>query len=196
MKPTKLTDEAILTKAKKLRDGPANTLVGGVLGCYLQDARYLHVARGILHNHEDAEDAVSDAVVLALRKWRQYRGDAKFSTWFTRIVITCALMTRRSRQDHISDIPERWLPQRLDDEIYLAEVTAMLREAVGHLADPAVRAILKMRVEDGLTFRAISKQMRRPLGTVKNLALEGYRCLQDELADESPHQNNEGNGVA
>jgi len=58
-KKPKLTDELILARAKRLRKAAGNTAVGEILGRYLQDARYLHVAMGILHRHEDAEDAVS-----------------------------------------------------------------------------------------------------------------------------------------
>jgi RNA polymerase sigma-70 factor (ECF subfamily) len=194
-KKPKLTDELILARAKRLRKAAGNTAVGEILGRYLQDARYLHVAMGILHRHEDAEDAVSEAVVLALRKWRQFRGESKFSTWFTRIVITCSLMARRGKNgngaDHTNDIPERWMPQNLDDDIYQGEISALLREAVNKLEVPRERAVLQMRVVEGLTFREISKRISTPLGSTKNIALGAYQKLKDKLMTGSEHQNTE-----
>lgn len=55
------------------------------------------IAWRILRNKEDAEDAVQDAFVQTYRSLSSFRGEAKFSTWFYRIVYRTVLGKCRSR---------------------------------------------------------------------------------------------------
>ena len=57
----------------------------------------------VLGNKYDAEDAVQDALLSALKHLGQFRGEAQFSTWLTTIVLNCARMQlrKRSRQIHL-----------------------------------------------------------------------------------------------
>ena len=48
-------------------------------------------ARGILSKEADIEDAMQEAYLRAFEKLHQFRKEAKFSTWLTRILINCAL---------------------------------------------------------------------------------------------------------
>jgi RNA polymerase sigma factor (sigma-70 family) len=48
-------------------------------------------ARGILVKEADIEDAMQEAYLLGFEKLHQFRKEAKFSTWLTRILINCAL---------------------------------------------------------------------------------------------------------
>src|SRR5438094_9244522 len=50
----------------------------------------------VLGNTEDAEDALQDGLLSAYRNLKRFDGRSQFSTWLTRIVITAALMRRRS----------------------------------------------------------------------------------------------------
>src|SRR5436305_1608327 len=59
--------------------------------------RLFRVARSILNDDADAEDALQDAYVQAFRKLGDFRGEAELSTWLTRIVINQALMRVRKR---------------------------------------------------------------------------------------------------
>ena len=56
------------------------------------------VARAILKNEADAEDALQEAYLAAYRRMGDFHGDAKLSTWLTRIVINQALARLRNRQ--------------------------------------------------------------------------------------------------
>ena len=62
--------------------------------------RLFHTALRLLGNNEDAEDAVQEGLVAALRNLRQFEGRAQLSTWLTRIVVNAALMRLRSRRAH------------------------------------------------------------------------------------------------
>lgn len=48
-------------------------------------------ARGILLKEDDIEDAMQEAYLRAFEKLHQFRKEARFSTWLTRILINCAL---------------------------------------------------------------------------------------------------------
>jgi RNA polymerase sigma-70 factor (ECF subfamily) len=52
----------------------------------------------ILSNPQDAEDAVQDSLLCAFRNLNQFRGRARFSTWFHRITINSSLMRLRKRK--------------------------------------------------------------------------------------------------
>ena len=56
---------------------------------------YKNLAMRLLHNHEDAEDAVQEAYLLAFRKFAQFQGKSKLSSWVGSIVINTARMQRR-----------------------------------------------------------------------------------------------------
>lgn len=49
------------------------------------------VAFSIIHHKEDAQDAVQEAFVKAYRSLHKFRQDAKFSTWFYKIVVNTSL---------------------------------------------------------------------------------------------------------
>lgn len=53
----------------------------------------------ITRNHEDAEDAMQDAFMRALRHSEDFAGRAAFSTWFLRIAVNSALMILRKRRN-------------------------------------------------------------------------------------------------
>src|SRR5690349_2303918 len=59
--------------------------------------RTFHLARRITRSHEDAEDVVQEAFQLAYVHLHDFNGDARFSTWLSRIAINAALMKLRKK---------------------------------------------------------------------------------------------------
>lgn len=56
------------------------------------------VALRMMRSAEDAEDALQDGLLSAVRHFREFEGRSQFSTWLTRIVFNAALMRlRKSR---------------------------------------------------------------------------------------------------
>src|SRR5580704_19355450 len=55
----------------------------------------LKVARRILRNSEDSQDAVQAGYLLAFRHLEAFRETASFRTWITRIVVNCCFMQLR-----------------------------------------------------------------------------------------------------
>jgi RNA polymerase sigma-70 factor (ECF subfamily) len=58
--------------------------------------RLYRVARSILRDDAEAEDALQEAYIQAYRALPAFRGDSSLATWLTRIVMNAALMRRRS----------------------------------------------------------------------------------------------------
>ena len=59
------------------------------------ERRVYAAALAILRNEADAEDVVQEAMLKALANIRQFRAEAKFSTWLIQITVNEALMRRR-----------------------------------------------------------------------------------------------------
>lgn len=74
-------------------------------------------ARGILSQENDIEDAMQEAYLKAFEKLHQFRKEAKFSTWLTRILINCALQ----QVNKLKKDPLR-LNELADDELGSLEV--------------------------------------------------------------------------
>src|SRR5450631_902975 len=64
--------------------------------------KYKHTAYSlafrIINNQQDAEEAVQDSFLKASRSLHKFRNDAKFSTWFYKIVINTSLSKTRSKK--------------------------------------------------------------------------------------------------
>jgi RNA polymerase sigma-70 factor (ECF subfamily) len=60
--------------------------------------KFVAIARTILRNQEDAEDAVQNAFLSGYLHLRSFEGRSALRTWFTRIVLNAALMIQRKRK--------------------------------------------------------------------------------------------------
>jgi RNA polymerase sigma-70 factor (ECF subfamily) len=66
------------------------------------NGKLFRVARAILKDDAEAEDALQDAYLDAYRHIKDFRGDAQLGTWLTRIVINTSLMRlRRQKRDRV-----------------------------------------------------------------------------------------------
>lgn len=69
-------------------------------------SRYQHIAWSvcirITENRHDAEDALQIALASAWQNLGKFRGDAKFGTWFYRIVSNSAMAIVRKRKTEVS----------------------------------------------------------------------------------------------
>src|SRR5256885_4411490 len=67
------------------------------------ERRVYSAALAILRNESDAEDAAQEALLKAFKNIRQFRGEARFSTWLTQITVNEARMRRRRDHGHIME---------------------------------------------------------------------------------------------
>jgi RNA polymerase sigma-70 factor, ECF subfamily len=139
--------------------------------------RLFRVARGILADDGEAEDVMQEAYVRAFRELAKFRGEARFSTWLTRIACHEALARARKRRRLVSigggeppDPPaETAGPER---EMENRELHAVLREAVEILPDP-LRTVFCLREIEGLS----TEETGDALGlTVENVRVRLHRA--------------------
>ena len=67
------------------------------------ERRVYAAALAILRNDADAEDVAQEAMLKALRGIRQFRAEARFSTWLIQITVNEALMRRRRERNGIME---------------------------------------------------------------------------------------------
>jgi RNA polymerase sigma-70 factor, ECF subfamily len=60
--------------------------------------RLFRTVWSVLRNEADAEDILQEAYVAAYRHLDQYRADASFPTWMTRIALNAAFLRKRQRK--------------------------------------------------------------------------------------------------
>jgi len=101
------TTNAVLTKQEKCASEAELTLrvLAGQNDAFYELVRpyeraVLMVAKGILHNEADAEEAAQEAILKAFTNLPKFRGDSKFSTWLFRIATNEALMKWRKERRH------------------------------------------------------------------------------------------------
>src|ERR1035437_9298902 len=67
------------------------------------ERRVYAAAFAILRNEADAEDVAQEAVLKAYEHIRQFRAEARFSTWLTQITINEARMWRRKEHANLME---------------------------------------------------------------------------------------------
>ena len=142
--------------------------------------RFRRIALCHLGNAADAEDAVQDALLSALRHVDQFKGRAKMSTWLTAIVINSARMKLRRHSPQVQvALDERCGDQNLPpadmvsdtrpdpEEVYRKrQIAETLAHATLRLS-PTLRTTFRLRDVDGLSIRETAQLLGVPTGTVK-----------------------------
>lgn len=145
--------------------------------------RMKSIARNLLHDVADAEDAVQETFLKIFRGAKTFRGGAAFSTWAYRVLVnTCydALRRRGSRPVGPSldagDAAPRPAAAGADHPLRLA-----LEAAVGRL-NPKHRAVFLLFEVEGFSHGEISRILGIPEGTSKTFLFGAKKKLQRWLA--------------
>src|SRR5690349_14966177 len=127
------------------------------------------LARYLLRDEHDAQDAVQDAALRAYRHFAGYRGgDAR--AWFLAIVRNCCLTwrKRRARRETVpltNDDPAAVEPRGADKRAIEESDRAAIQRAVEALP-VEFREIIVLREVQGLSYAEISAVAGVPIGTV------------------------------
>ena len=124
------------------------------------------LARAILLDDAEAEDAVQDACLAAWRRRSSLRDSAAFTTWFDRILINACrdrLRSRQRRQVRAINLQAAWQepsesPANGDDRLD----AALDRLDLDH------RLVVLLRYWLDLPLEAIAERLGIPTGTVKS----------------------------
>ncbi len=148
------------------------------------DASY-RLARAILGNRAEAEDATHDAFVRAWRKWSSLRDPDRFEAWFERILVnTCRDRLRRSARRQVRDLSDE-LVRFGPDPIGRADDRALLTAALASLS-PDHRLVVVLRFYRGLSTREIAEQLGIRHGTVSSRLHYALQQLRENLDHDAP----------
>ncbi len=162
------------------------------------NGRLYRVARAVLKNDGEAEDAVQEAYVRAFTRLAAFRGESSLSTWLTRIVLNEALgrVRRRRPTEEIAAvekaaesgadvIPFPGASPEADPETAAArrEIAGLLERAIDALPDP-VRLAFVLREVEGMSGEETAAQLAIPEATVKTRLHRAKRLLRKALQAE------------
>ena len=155
------------------------------------ERRIFALSYGMLGREEDARDATQETFLAAFRNLRNFRGEAKVSSWLHRIAVNqCITRQRRAKVRNESGLddeqeknagsfaaPMGYSPARVVES---RQTTEAVRAAVKSLP-PELRQIVVMKEFEDLTFKEIADTLELPLSTVKSRLYTGLKQLQMRL---------------
>lgn len=140
------------------------------------------LARLILRDSTEAEDAVHDAFVTAWTKWSTLRDPDKLQPWFDRIVVNKCRNRLRARSRWVTQSEIRDLPMPSDDPMATVDDRQLVGAAFARLgADD--RIVLALRFYRDLQVDDIAVLTDVRPGTVKSRlhrALARLRVIMEE----------------
>ena len=159
--------------------------------------RMFNIAFRISGNTDDASEITQDAFVAAYKNIRTLRGQAKFSTWLTSIIVNLSknrLKQVRSRQGHEAfslndpiqrsdgemtvDPPSKDLS--VLDRMEKRDVQARVQECIKAL-DPDFREVLVLRDLQEFSYEEIAEMLKVRGGTVKSRLFRAREMVKDCL---------------
>jgi RNA polymerase sigma-70 factor (ECF subfamily) len=163
------------------------------------ERRVYAAALAILRNEHDAEDAAQEAMLKAFANIRQFRAEARFSTWLIQITVNEALMRRRrERTVPMEGIDDRRDGGRNEDTGYAPrdfadwreipsealerkEVRQRLVKALSTL-DRKYREVFMLRDMEHLNIQETAEALGITVASVKTRLLRARLMLRDLLA--------------
>lgn len=173
-------DEAVLVARVVAGDRAA---FGILVERYAGVAR--RVARAVLGNAEDADDAAQDAMLSALLKLDQYDPRRPFGPWLLRIVANAATDRRRRRTVRRTEPLDVGLTAggpRPDTTMERRALGERLRQALAELPERRRIAVVLFDVE-GYSHAEIAAMLGLPEGTVRSEVFHARRRLRVLLDD-------------
>lgn len=146
---------------------------------------------GMLGREDDARDAVQESFISAYRNLKNFRGEAKVSSWLHRIAVNqCLTIKRRAKtrsedfldedesaEDRTFVAPAHLSPARTTEQ---SERLTLVRQAVQSLPTE-LKEVVVMKEFQEMTFQEISDTLELPLSTVKSRLYTALKQLRMKL---------------
>jgi RNA polymerase sigma-70 factor, ECF subfamily len=153
--------------------------------------RVYRAVRAILRDDREAEDVMQQAYVSAYSHLRQFNGEARFSTWLTRIAINEAFARIRRRRryeplDEKSPYAEAFMTSDadLDPERRAAsgELRGLLESAIDGLPDGS-REVFVLRQVEGMSTAEVADVLGVSEDVVKTRLSRARAALRRDLME-------------
>src|SRR5689334_19698068 len=181
-------DDAVLLAALRSGDGSAAKRM-----MQRHNRTLWHVARGILGDDAEAEEAVQDTWLRAFAGARDFRGEASLGTWLARIAVHEALRRAEKRRSTVALDPIVELlpldhpgsatmapPVGPEQAAARAEIGRMVEQAIDTLPWP-FRAVFMMRVVEQMSIEETATALDIPVATVKTRLHRANQQLRNVL---------------
>lgn len=146
---------------------------------------------GMLTREDEARDAAQETFIAAYRNLKNFRGEAKVSSWLHRIAVNQCLTTKRRNRTRSEDYldeetnehervfvaPETHSPSNTAEK---GERLVIVRQAVSSLPVD-LRQVIVMKEFEEMTFQEISDTLDLPLSTVKSRLYTALKQLRMKL---------------
>lgn len=182
------SDDLDLVRRALARDGGAFRTI-----MERNNRRLYRLARSILRNDSEAEDAVQDAYVNAFTHLDSFRGESSLSTWLCRIAMNEALRRlRRARPTADIDVVDQQRPEAQiipfpqsgtsDPERTMAqrEILQLVEHAADNLPE-AFRIVFVTRVIEGMSVEETAQLLGLQPETVKTRLHRARKLVRDQL---------------
>ena len=141
--------------------------------------RAYHLARAILRDQTEAQDATHDAFVQAWRKWDTLRDPARFEQWFDRILVNACRLRLRGRSRQATDISAE-VALASGDHAARADDQTTLRAAIATLS-PDHQVVVALRYFRDYSIDDIAGRLGIPSGTVQSRLHYALKRLHEAL---------------
>jgi RNA polymerase sigma-70 factor, ECF subfamily len=185
-------DSELLERARK-GDAAFRTLIR-------RHDKYLYrIARSVLSDESEAEDAVQETFIRAFTGLPRFRGGATLRTWLTRIALNEAVRRSRSQRSLLDvdaihaaqersrrPIHSRSLTARERDPesgVAQSQIRKVLEKAIDHLP-PAFRVVLILRDVEEISTRDTAKLLGIREETIKTRLHRARRLLREILGEQ------------
>ena len=154
--------------------------------------RAMTLAVRLLRERGEAEEAVQDAFLRAFRALDGFRGEARFSTWFYRIVYNSCMSRLRTagrvRVDDTAPEVDGASPTFADEEtdiqerLETEELREIMMEEMSRLPVHYSASLTLLYVQE-LKYDEIAQVLQVPLGTVKTNISRGRVLLRRRVRE-------------
>lgn len=172
----------------------ASRIVAGEVGAFERlmrqhNRRLFRVARSILRDDADAEDALQDGYIRAHRAMASFRGEASLSTWLTRVIVNQALERRRRSRDEAGAPAEAettaglgadGVPETPETLAMRADLRRLIERAVDELPE-AYRSVFMLREVEGLSVEETAAALAISAANTKVRLLRARARLRHAL---------------
>jgi len=164
--------------------------------------RLYRVARALLRDAAEAEDAVQEAYLAAFRAAARFRGESSLATWLTRIVTNECMgrLRRHARRDNIVPmVPLAGLPAQEgeampdaapashaeppDRLLWRAEMRALLERRIDQLPGP-FRIVFVLRAVEELSVEETAQCLGIPEATVRSRHFRARSLLRESITQD------------
>ncbi len=137
------------------------------------------LARAILRDPTEAQDATHDAFVQAWRKWETLRDPSRFEPWFDRILVNTCRNRLRSNRRLATDISVE-VALATGDHTGHTEDRDVIGAAIAALS-PDHQVVVALRYYRDLTVDEIARRLDIPSGTVQSRLHYALKRLHDAI---------------